>query len=473
VCEKIEKRKLFGSAIILAGGKSSRMGFDKQFMEVNEKKLIEITADRLAAVFEDIIIVTNRPEMYKGCKYKIATDIIRRKGPLGGIHAGLLAASSEFAYVLACDMPHINVDYIEYMKDAIESRVKSGKGADACITLKGEWIEPFNAFYRKSIAKSIKEHLESDRRAVYSLIENLNTLYVSESEARRFSPDWSMFFNMNTMDEFLKFKKISEAETIMKKSRFYNITKYNDGKLTKQEDEIVAEYWLDLFVDEVMFVRLLCTPESLESLAVGFLKSDGIIASIEDVKNIRVDSLENAVFVDTKNPEITREKVAGKKVNIVGTSKGIVSDSLYEASVPEVRLNPKLDIEKILDLVEEFSSMSGLFSSTGGAHSCAVSDGQRLLDFKEDIGRHNAVDKVVGSCMIAGIDTSDKLLILSGRVSSEMLLKAMNAGFCAVISRAAPTDAAVDIARSKGVILCGFVRGRKMNMYTDFPSLHF
>ncbi|AHM55739.1 formate dehydrogenase family accessory protein FdhD [Peptoclostridium acidaminophilum DSM 3953] len=259
----------------------------------------------------------------------------------------------------------------------------------------------------------------------------------------------------------------------MEKSRFYDIIKYNDGKLTKWEDEVVAEFWLDLFVDGAKFVRLLCTPESLESLAVGFLKSDGIISSREDVKDIRVDTQKKAVFVATSSPEATKEKIAGKKVNIVGTSKGIVSDSLYETNAPKARPDIELDIDRILDIVSDFSSMSGLFSATGGAHSCAISDGQKLLDFKEDIGRHNAVDKIVGNCMLEGIDTSDKLLILSGRVSSEMLLKAINAGFYGVISRAAPTDAAIDIARENGIILCGFARGRKMNIYTDFPSRHF
>ncbi|MZQ74636.1 MAG: formate dehydrogenase accessory sulfurtransferase FdhD [Peptoclostridium sp.] len=259
----------------------------------------------------------------------------------------------------------------------------------------------------------------------------------------------------------------------MEKSRFYDIIKYSDGKLTEEKDEVVAEFWMDLFVDGVKFVRLLCTPESLESLAVGFLKSDGVISSMQDVKDVGVDTQNKAVFVTTLSPEATREKLAGKKVSIVGTSKGIVSDSLYEAIAPKDRPNLELDIDRILDIVGDFSSRSGLFSATGGAHSCAISDGQRLLDFKEDIGRHNAVDKIVGNCMLRGIDTSDKLLILSGRVSSEMLLKAINAGFYAVISRAAPTDAAIDIAREKGIILCGFARGRKMNIYTDFPSRHF
>lgn len=212
MCKEIAGQKLFGSAIILAGGRSSRMGFDKQFIEINEKRLIEITAGRLAQIFDEIIIVTNRPEMHSCCQYKLTSDIIKGKGPLGGIHAGLLAAESEFVFAIACDMPYINLDYIEHMKCVMESSIEAGEDIDACITLKGEWIEPFNAFYRKSLVKSIEEHLESDKRAVYSLLKQLNTTYISEFEARRFSPDWSMFFNMNTMEELRQYSQVTQEE---------------------------------------------------------------------------------------------------------------------------------------------------------------------------------------------------------------------------------------------------------------------
>ncbi|MZQ74635.1 MAG: NTP transferase domain-containing protein [Peptoclostridium sp.] len=210
MCKEIKGQKLFGSAIILAGGRSSRMGFDKQFIEINEKRLIEIMAARLSEAFDDIIIVTNRPEMYSCCKCKLTSDIIKGKGPLGGIHAGLLAAESEFVYVIACDMPYINIEYIKHMEGVIERRLEAVEGADACITLKGEWIEPFNAFYRKNLNKRIEEHLESDKRAVYSLLKRLNTVYISELEARRFSPDWSMFFNMNTMEELRRYSQVTQ-----------------------------------------------------------------------------------------------------------------------------------------------------------------------------------------------------------------------------------------------------------------------
>lgn len=211
MCKEINgQKKLFGSAIILAGGKSSRMGFDKQFIEINEKRLIEITAGKLGDTFDEIIIVTNRPEMYKESLFRVTSDIIHGKGPLCGIHAGLAAAASEFVYVLACDMPYINIEYIKHMKGVIETRLQASEGADACITLKGEWIEPFNAFYRKSLVTKIEEHLESDKRAVFSLLKQLDTVYISELEARRFSPDWSMFFNMNTIEELRRYSQVTQ-----------------------------------------------------------------------------------------------------------------------------------------------------------------------------------------------------------------------------------------------------------------------
>ncbi len=106
----------FGTAIILAGGKSSRMGFDKQFLIINEKRVMEIVISKLRAEFKEIIIVTNKPESYKNLADKVVSDIIKGKGPLSGLHAGLKHSSSKYSYFIACDMPNINIEYIRYMK---------------------------------------------------------------------------------------------------------------------------------------------------------------------------------------------------------------------------------------------------------------------------------------------------------------------------------------------------------------------
>jgi len=186
----------FGTAVILAGGKSTRMGFDKQLLKINERSLIESIRRKLKREFDEIIVVTNKFEYYIGSTDKIVEDKIVGKGPLSGIHAGLVEASSHYVYFVACDMPNINLDYIRFMKKEIE-----GLNVMACITKFGEWIESFNAFYSKDMIQDIENHLQKDKRSVNSLIKKLNVYYIEEEKAREFSPNWDMFLNLNTREE--------------------------------------------------------------------------------------------------------------------------------------------------------------------------------------------------------------------------------------------------------------------------------
>jgi molybdopterin-guanine dinucleotide biosynthesis protein A len=194
--------EMLNTAVILAGGKSQRMGFDKQFLRINEKNLMRILISKLRKQFKEIIVVTNKPEGYVGLCDKIVSDEIVGLGPLSGIHIGLKASSSKYAYFLACDMPNINFEYIDYMKNKIRN-----SDYDVCITRFGEWIEPFNAFYSKNIVDKIEDHLLCGKRSIYSLIKGLNTCFISEEEARRFSPNWEMFCNLNTEEDLEQYIK--------------------------------------------------------------------------------------------------------------------------------------------------------------------------------------------------------------------------------------------------------------------------
>ena len=189
-------RKVFGSAIILAGGKSSRMGFDKQFLQIDDRRIMDDLISKLEEEFYEIIIVTNKPEEYKSYKHKIVSDIIVGKGPLSGIHVGLKESSSDYAFVVGCDMPNINLDYIKYMKKSMEN-----KDYDGCVTYLNNLIEPFHGFYSKNIIERIEKYLANDMRSVNKLILNLEFLKIDEGVARRFSPNWDMFLNLNNQKD--------------------------------------------------------------------------------------------------------------------------------------------------------------------------------------------------------------------------------------------------------------------------------
>ena len=192
--------KKFGTAIILAGGKSSRMGFDKQLLKVNERKLMDSIIQKLNREFDEIIIVSNKPELYIGLSHIITRDILEDKGALGGIHAGLSFSSSKYAFVTACDMPNINVDYVRYMKNKLDFDNSFG-----CITKFCDWVEPFGSFYSIDLIQNIEKYLETGRRSINGVIKDINITYIAEKEARKFSPNWDMFLNLNTKEDLDKF----------------------------------------------------------------------------------------------------------------------------------------------------------------------------------------------------------------------------------------------------------------------------
>lgn len=187
----------FGSAVILAGGKSRRMGFDKQFLQIKNHYLLCHHGEQLAKLFDQIIVVTNTPELYRDTPFVLVSDELPDQGPLGGIHIGLKTASSRQVYFLACDMPNINLNYIRFM----QQRLQDGPNT-ACITRFGDWIEPFNAFYARELVPDIENYLSLGQHSLFKFLKNQNTHYVSESEARHYSPDWSMFLNLNTREDF-------------------------------------------------------------------------------------------------------------------------------------------------------------------------------------------------------------------------------------------------------------------------------
>lgn len=200
--------KKFGTAVILAGGKSSRMGFDKQLLRIDERKLIDNLRAKLRAEFDEIIVVTNNSQYYLGFDDKITKDIIVGKGPLSGIHAGLMEASSQYVYFVACDMPNINMEYIGFMKRELEDlKVK------VCTTSFGDFIEPFNAFYSRDMIEDIEEYLYRGRRSTNGLIRQVLAHYIEEEKAREYSPNWDMFLNLNTKEDLKDYLKTIDIDS--------------------------------------------------------------------------------------------------------------------------------------------------------------------------------------------------------------------------------------------------------------------
>ena len=209
-------------------------------------------------------------------------------------------------------------------------------------------------------------------------------------------------------------------------------------------DVVVREFPATITLNNKEVATMLCSPHHLDYLAVGFLASEGLINSTDDIKKVTVDRKKGTVRVKTKK-DIKPAPGQAKKI-----------DSDIEISAPQV-----------FALVEDFIQRSQLFKDTGGVHSAALADTENILVFSDDIGRHNAIDKVFGECLLNNIPTAGRLLITSGRVSSEIMLKVARRNIPLLISKAAPTNLGVRLAQNLGVTLVGFARDKKMNLYAN------
>ncbi len=246
------------------------------------------------------------------------------------------------------------------------------------------------------------------------------------------------------------------------------ITVIREGERIVTGDEVVVETPLTIYLNGEELVTLLCTPDKMESLAIGFLRSEGLLTSLDDVVGLRLREDGGAVEVELNNKSVLAEKLYGRRTITSGCGKGTVFFSALDAlrSRPVSGDTVSLTAGEIRSLMGELQERAALFKATGGVHSAALADDRKILLFCEDIGRHNAVDKIIGECLQQGISMDDKVLVCSGRLSSEILLKAAKIQLPLLISRAAPTTLSIELAESLNITLVGFVRGRRMNIYT-------
>ncbi len=231
------------------------------------------------------------------------------------------------------------------------------------------------------------------------------------------------------------------------------------------EDSVTRESPFTIFLNDKELVTLLSTAEHLDELAVGFLKSEGFLKAKEDIKNISVDLNEGTAKIYAPKAVIA-EQTFLKRYITTGCGKGTSFYHLTDAVCQPVEQGFKIKSDMIFELMLQAQRRSELFKMTGGVHSSALCNNEEILYFREDIGRHNTVDKLIGRCFLDGVDTADKLLLTTGRISSEILIKVAKTGVPLIASRSAPTDLAIKHAEELGVTIVAFVRNQRMNIYT-------
>ncbi len=246
-----------------------------------------------------------------------------------------------------------------------------------------------------------------------------------------------------------------------------SILRFSRESRENLEDVVTREFPLTIIFNNEELVTLLCTPKDLNYLAIGFLFSEGLLVNKEEIKSVFVDDRRGVVRVET-NEDKTPAKEMFKRLITSGCGKGT---SFYRAAdiQNQVKIESKIELsaDEVFSLVKEFQHRSQIFQATGGVHSAALCDTRNILVFNEDIGRHNAIDKIFGECLLKDIPTDERIAITSGRISSEILLKVARRNIPIIISKSAPTDMGVRLASELGITLLGFVRGKRMNVYTN------
>ena len=248
----------------------------------------------------------------------------------------------------------------------------------------------------------------------------------------------------------------------------FSIERVTGEGRTGLEDAVARELPVTIQLNEKELVTMLCSPSDLDSLAVGFLFSEGLIKSRDEIRRVLVDDRRGLVRVRTTNNVEVDSELLFKRVITSGCGRGVTFYNAADAKgLEKVESNFTITAREAMDLVHEFQHRSPVYLKTGGIHSAALCNNREILVFAEDIGRHNAIDKILGRCIMEGITTEDRMIVSSGRISSEMLLKVAKKKVPMISSISAPTDVAVKLADELGITLIGFVRGKRMNVYTS------
>lgn len=247
------------------------------------------------------------------------------------------------------------------------------------------------------------------------------------------------------------------------------ITRYEKGMIEEKEDYIVTEHPITIKLNQKEFATLVCTPEYIEDMVIGFLASEGVIRSFRDIDDIWIQEKEGFVHVKTNYINHFYEKFHSKRyiTSCCGKSRqGFVFFNDAKMAKTFKQVHVQLTYDDCIRLMEELQVSSKVFKETGGVHYAALCNRNGMILSRFDIGRHNALDKIYGYCLRHQISLKDKVILFSGRISSEILLKVAKIGCELVLSKSAPTELALELAEELGITAVGFIRDKTLNVYT-------
>ena len=232
--------------------------------------------------------------------------------------------------------------------------------------------------------------------------------------------------------------------------------------VSRVDGGVIDEQLLSIYVNGQSLATMMCSPLQLEALAVGFMLNEGVIESAEEIGLLQTNIPNSVVDVILKRDEV---KLPRRMILTTGCGGGMTGQELSKAH-PALESDFTSTPGTIIRLMRQLQGAATLYNAVRGVHTAVLGDEKGLLISAEDVGRHNAVDKVAGQALLEAIETRDRILLTSGRISSEMIGKARRMGVPVVASRTAPTSVTVELAQAWRICVAGYVRQGGMRVYT-------
>lgn len=252
-----------------------------------------------------------------------------------------------------------------------------------------------------------------------------------------------------------------------------SIVRYNQEAFSEIEDNIVTEFPLTIYVNGEEFATMVCTPTHFEEMVIGFLASEGVILFYKEIASLDIDESKGFAYVQLANGKTMQPAQYSKRV--IGSCCGKSRQFYFQSDVKTTKTAVSavtLSASQCIQLMKTMQEESTLFKGTGGVHNAAIGTPEELIVSRTDIGRHNALDKLYGYCLQNHIPVRDKVLVFSGRLSSEVLTKAAKIGVGVVLSKSAPTNLAIELAEDLNITAVGFIRGQSFNIYSHPERIH-
>ena len=398
----MERRDRY-SLLLLAGGKSARMGTSKAELLYEGKTFLQHMLDKAHAVGIEKCYISGYASQQQDVQS--VWDLYTNRGPLAGLHASLKAMDTPYCLVLPVDAPKLPTDVLE----GLLKRHEQQNSEKVLIWEHGVRQEPLIAIYPTAMADFIGDLIREHAAPVFRAIDSWGF------ESFRMEMPEEQIININTPELYKKL--LGEDIDTAKEKETIVLRRIRNGEILDAKDEVALEHHFTIHLHNGGTVDAVCSPTYVEEFILG--------------RRYLLDDL-----MQKEYPVQPKETLSA------------------------------MEIDTILRLTSElFETPGDLFQSTGCAHSCAlVTDGQ-VRCYREDIGRHNALDKVIGFALKNGIPISGSIVFTSGRISQDYLQKVIKAGFKIVVSRAAVTASAVALARQENITMLGFIRRNGGNIY--------